>query len=484
MILALLVLVPAVLGLAAFFIRSIRADLAILLGASAAHLAAVGSLWMTGAGAGTESLLAIDVTGLLFLTITSVLFFAASLYSVPYLLEGTHDAQAGPHRFVPCLLWFLSAMTLVTATQNLALMWAAVEGTTLASAPLVYFYRRRGALEATWKYLLLCSVGIALALLGTFFLGIAASGVPGKESGLTLAAMLQAAPGMARPWLKAAFVLALVGYGTKMGLAPLHAWLPDTHSQAPSPVSALLSGALLNCAFLAILRFYQICLASGDSGFARALLLLFGFVSIAVACAFLIGQGDYKRLFAYSSIENMGVIAVGVGLGGAASYGAMLHAVNHSFCKAGLFFLAGNVLRNFGTTSAREVRGVFGRLPVTGALLAALFLAIGGAPPFGPFWSEFLIFQSALRGGAPWLAVLFLALLAVAFLGMAGVLLPMLQGSPLPLRAGESRSERRREPFLSVLTPLAMACGALLLGVWIPPVLSGALARAASMLGG
>jgi hydrogenase-4 component F len=473
-ILVFLVLLPAVLGLAAFFLASVRASLAILLAVSVAHLAAVASLWRAGGAAAAGALLAIDVTGLLFLTITSALFFAASLYSVPYLLAGTHDPQAGPRRFVPCLLWFLSAMTLVASTQNLALMWAAVEGTTLASAPLVYFYKRRGALEATWKYLLLCSVGIALALLGTFFLGIAASGVAGKESGLSLAALMQAAPGMSRPWLKAAFILALVGYGTKMGLAPLHAWLPDTHSQAPSPVSALLSGALLNCALLAILRFYQVCVASGDSSFARSLFLLFGFVSIAVACAFLVGQADYKRLFAYSSIENMGIIAVGIGIGGAASYGSMLHAVNHSVCKAGLFFLAGNLLRGFGTTSAHNVRGVFGRLPVTGALLAALLLAIGGAPPFGPFWSEFLIFQSALRGGAPWLAILFVALLAVAFLGMAGVVFPMLQGS----------SERRsREPLLSILTPLAMACGALLLGVWIPPVLSGALARAASLLG-
>jgi hydrogenase-4 component F len=234
----------------------------------------------------------------------------------------------------------------------------------------------------------------------------------------------------------------------------------------------------LNCAFLAILRFYQVCVASGDFAFAQTLLVLLGFVSMGVACAFLIGQGDYKRLFAYSSIENMGIMAIGVGLGGAASYGALLHAVNHSLCKAGLFFLAGNVLRAFGTTSTREVRGVLQRLPVTGVLLTALFLAIGGVPPFGPFWSEFLIFQAAINGSHPWLGLLFIALLAVAFLGMAGVLFPMLQGTP----AGQET--RSREPALSVLTPLAMACGALVLGIFIPPFLSEALARAASALGG
>ncbi len=478
MALAFLVVAPAVLGLAALAIRSVRVGLAILLGVAAAHLLTVASLWAGAAEPGPNALLRIDVMGLLFLSITSLLFLAASLYTVPYLLQGTHDPQAAPRRFVPCLLWFLSAMTLVTATQNLALMWAAVEGTTLASAPLVYFYKRRGALEATWKYLLLCSVGIALALLGTFFLGIAASGTAGSGAGLTLSALMQAAPSMAKPWLKAAFVLALVGYGTKMGLAPLHTWLPDTHSQAPSPVSALLSGALLNCAFLAILRFHQVCLASGDFAFAQTLLILLGFVSMGVACAFLIGQGDYKRLFAYSSIENMGIMAIGVGLGGAASYGAMFHAVNHSLCKAGLFFLAGNVLRSYGTTSVREVRGIFRRIPFTGILMAALLLAIGGAPPFGSFWSEFLIFQTAMRGPHAWLGILFFALLAVAFLGMAAVVFPMLQGTP------GGPGTRGRDPALSVLTPLAMTCGALVLGVFVPPFLSDALARAASALGG
>lgn len=473
-----LVLAPAALALLALAVKDLRAGLGILLGGALLHFAATASLWRGAPWTGFGTLLQLDVIGLIFLSITSALFLLVAVYTVPYVLRGTHDAQAAPHRFVPCLLGFLSAMTLVSVTQNLALMWAAVEGTTLASAPLVYFYRRRGALEAAWKYLLLCSVGIALALLGTFCLGVAASGLSGTGADLTLQALQSAAPSMARPWLKAAFVLALVGYGTKMGLVPLHTWLPDTHSQAPSPVSALLSGALLNCAFLAILRFFQVCLASGDFAFARTLLVVLGFVSIGVACAFMVGQTDYKRLFAYSSIENMGIMAAGVGLGGAATYGAIFHSVNHSLCKAGLFLLAGNVLRVFGTTSAHEARGVLARLPVTGVLMTALFLAIGGIPPFGPFWSEFLIFQAALKGPHAWVGVLLVALLAVAFLGMAGVLLPMLQGAP-----GE-RTTRTREPRLSVLPPLVLAATALAVGIYLPPTLADALLRAASMLGG
>jgi hydrogenase-4 component F len=475
--LALLVAIPALLGLLALYVESIRIDLAILLATAVLHLLATGALWLFPPGAALGPFLALDEAGRLFLSVTSVLFLAASLYMVPYVLLGTHDEQAAPHRFVPCLLWFLAAMTLVAVTQHLALMWAAVEGTTLASAPLIYFYRRRAALEAAWKYLLLCSVGIALALLGTFFLGIAAT-AHGNSAGLALPALTAAAPSMSRPWLKAAFVLAVVGYGTKMGLAPLHAWLPDAHSQAPSPVSALLSGALLNCALLAILRFYQVCIASGDSAFAQALLLLLGFVSIGVACAFMVGQRDYKRLLAYSSVENMGIVAVGVGLGGTASYAALFHVVNHSLCKAGLFFLAGNLLRAFGTTTAGEVRGTLGRLPVTGALVMALFLAIGGVPPFGTFWSEFLIFQSALRGPHPWLGVLFGALVAIAFLGMAGVLLPMLHGPP------GSPAPGVREPRLSIVPPLVLASGALVMGIHIPSMLADALHRAAGLVGG
>jgi hydrogenase-4 component F len=476
--LSLLVAVPAILGVVALASKDLRVALALLLGGAIAHLLATASLWAFGARPELDALLKLDLPGLLFLSITSVIFLAAALYTIPYILQGTHDEPSALRRFVPCLLWFLSAMTLVAVTQHFALMWAAVEGTTLASAPLVYFYRRRRALEAAWKYLIVCSVGIALALLGTFFLGIAAAGTSTGTPDLALPGLARAAPSMARPWLRAAFVLALVGYGTKMGLAPLHTWLPDTHSEAPSPVSALLSGALLNCAFLAILRFYQVCLASGDAQFARTLLIALGMGSLLLASAFMLSQRDYKRLFAYSSIENMGIMAVGMGLGGAASYGALLHAVNHSLCKAGLFFLAGNVLRSFGTTLAKDVRGVLARLPATGVLLVALVLAIGGAPPFGPFWSELLIFQSALGGAHAWLGITFLTLVAFAFWGMASVLLPMLSGGP---GAGEPRSAERG---LSVLPPLALASGALAMGLWIPSFLADALQRAAGVLGG
>ena len=245
MALLFLTLVPVLAGLLALAIKRVRINLGLLLVICFAHLATTVTLWFFPSQP-LGVVFALDLPGHLFLTITSVLFVVTSLYAVPYLLHTTHDPQASPHLFVPCLLWFLAAMTLTTVTQHLAVMWAAIEATTLSSAPLIYFYRRRSALAATWKYLLICSVGIALALLGTFFLGIAATGHSGGAPALLLGQLQAVAPDMARPWLKAAFIMALVGYGTKMGLVPMHTWLPDAHSQAPSPVSALLSEALLN----------------------------------------------------------------------------------------------------------------------------------------------------------------------------------------------------------------------------------------------
>ena len=477
MALLLLVALPAMMGLLALFIEDVRVDLVLLILTAATHFGITVAILASGHTPNWGLFLSIDQSSLLFLSITSALFFVVSLYTVQYILYGTHGEQLAPQYFVPCLMWFLAAMTLVCVTQNLAIQWAAIEATTLASAPLVVFYKRKEALEAAWKYLLICSVGIALALLGIFFLGIAASTAQTQGSSLQLSELVRHAPMMSRTWLRAAFVLALVGYGTKMGLAPLHTWLPDTHSQAPSPVSALLSGSLLNCALLSILRFFQVSLANGDAALARSMLLSLGFASMVIACAFMWGQKDYKRLFAYSSIENMGIIAIGVGLGGSAAGGAMLHAVNHSICKAGLFMIAGNMLREFGTTDAGQVQGLWRRLPMSGFMLMALLLAIGGSPPFGPFVSEWVIFQAAINQSRPLAAAAFVCLLALCFLGMANTTLPMLQGSatsPGPAREGR----------LSVLAPLTMLAASFALGVYLPPFLLRLTQFAAGTIGG
>jgi hydrogenase-4 component F len=433
--------------------------------------------------------LALDGPGRLFLGITSALFLAAAVYGLAALRreapgeradfeEGFLFDNAPEATFTACLLLFLAAMTLVTTSQAFGLLWVGVEATTLATAPLIYFHRHHRSLEAAWKYLLICSVGIALALLGNFFLAVAASGRGGTIS-LALPDLLHDAGALDRTWLRAAFLLFLVGYGTKMGLAPLHTWLPDAHSEAPSVVSALLSGALLNCALLGIVRIQQVCAAAGDAAFGQSLLVAFGLLSMAVAAVFIPGQTDYKRMLAYSSVEHVGILTLGIGLGGAGTFGGMLHAVNHSLAKAALFFVAGNILAEYRTKSTADVRGVLHVLPVSGVLWLAGFFAITGVPPFGSFASELTILKAALDQGHAAVAVAYLALLAVVFVGMATAVLGMAQGTPRDAEPVAARGEA----VFSVAPAGVLAAAVLLLGVWLPRFLRAAIEQAARALG-
>ncbi len=485
----LLVLIPALAGTAAFFIGPDPLRRGLLVSTAVVHAALSVATWIVPPAPALSGWLAEDALGRLFLTLTSLLFLAASFYAVAYLRgerdqphsdfeEGFLFSNAREASFTGCLLVFLAAMTLVTLSQHLGLLWVAVEATTLASAPLIYFHRHHRSLEATWKYLLICSVGIALALLGIFFLAVAATNPGTATVSLVLKDLLSDAPHLNLLWLKAAFVLMLVGYGTKMGLAPFHTWLPDAHSEAPSVASALLSGALLNCAFLGILRIHQICVASGLADFSGRLLLVFGLLSMAVAAIFITGQTDYKRMLAYSSVEHMGILAVGVGLGGAGLFGAMLHVINHSLTKAMLFMVAGNLLAVYRTKTTKDVSGALRVLPVSGLLWILGFLAITGSPPFGPFLSEFAILKAALDQGRAFVAIAYLILLAIILAGMATPALGMAQGTPrnnIIIPAGRSVA-------LSVV-PAILGAAILLMGIYVPPVLTRALHDAARLLG-
>jgi hydrogenase-4 component F len=495
MILALL-LTPTLAGLAALVIRHHGTRRAVLVLAAAAHAALTARLWFGPAPEAIPGWMAIDAASQLFLSITSALFLATAVYAVGYLYhEGRNQKEDFEEGFVftnfpeatftGCLLFFLATMTLVLVSRHLGLMWVAVEATTLASAPLIYFHRHHRSLEATWKYLLICSVGIALALLGNFFLAVAVHAESGHAVHLTFENLVAHARGLEPMWLKAAFILFLVGYGTKMGLAPLHTWLPDAHSEAPSVISALLSGALLNCAFLAVLRVHGVLVAAGLGDFSRDLLVLFGLVSLGVAAVFIIGQADFKRMLAYSSVEHMGILALGVGIGGVAGFGSMLHAVNHSLTKAMLFLAAGNILAAYKTKSTAEVRGLVRSLPVTGILWVAGFLAICGSPPFGPFLSELAILQGAITARQSLVAALYLAALAMVFVGMATIVLRMAYGLPAgeaPLVA-QSRSASAAEPLWSIVPPACLGLAVLVLGVYIPPGLSELLHQAAAAVG-
>lgn len=482
--------IPTVAGILAFFLRPDRWRRALLLLAASAHAGVTAATWVFPATPALGGWLLLDAPGRLFLSITSVLFLAAATYSVGYLRQESHAAHSDTEEgflfanapeasFTSCLLFFLAAMTLVTCSQRFGLLWVAIEATTLTSAPLIYFHRHHRSLEATWKYLLICSVGIALALLGNFFLAVAATSPKSAPVPLVLNDLLQHASQLQVPWLKAAFLLFLVGYGTKMGLAPLHTWLPDAHSEAPSLVSMLLSGALLNCAFLGILRAQQVCAAAGQAAFGQDLLVGFGLLSMVVAAVFIQGQTDYKRMLAYSSVEHMGILALGVGLGGGGAFGAMLHAVNHSLTKAMLFLVAGNILAAYHSKSTTEVRGVLRVLPMSGLLWVAGFFAITGSPPFGPFLSEFTILKAALDQGRDGVAIGYLVLLAMIFVGMTTVVLRMAQGEP---ESGGRHLAIRTEPVLTVAPAAALAAVVLLLGLYLPPALRQVIQEAADTL--
>lgn len=418
--------------------------------------------------------LILDPAGKIVLLVVSMLFFACSFYAVGYL---QHEHKLSNRVFCVCLPAFLGFMSLVTWSHHLGLMWVAIEATTLATAPLIYFDHTPSSLEATWKYLLVCSVGIALALLGTFFLAYS-SLHEGLASSLVFEDLLHNAPLLSKPWLHAAFVLLLVGYGTKMGLAPMHTWLPEAHSEAPSPVSAMLSGALLPCAFLAILRIYHICHAAGESAFTSRLLIFMGLFSMAVAGVFTVGQRDFKRLLAYSSVEHMGILALGIGIGGPALFGTMLHVVTHGLTKGVLFFSAGNIYHAYGSKNTDMVRGAISRLPVSGTLFLAGFLAITGSPPFGPFISEFAILNGAFDAGRFVTGGLYLFFLLVVFIGMGMTVLKVVQGS----EPEEVKNRPYHDGWLSTLPIMVLMALVLMLGLWIPAPLMALLNDAVRFL--
>ena len=364
----------------------------------------------------------VDILRWMLTGLTGALFVADLVQSVFYLREADRR-EGGEHlshrTYYVCLCAFFGAMLFALLAPSLPLMWVAVELTTLVSAPLIAYHRSRGALEAMWKYLLICSIGIGLALFGTMLVMHA---VELQEKGV--------AEGC-RMWFKVGFVFILAGYGTKTGLAPFHTWLPDAHSEAPAPVSALLSGALLNCSFFAIARFREIMPAE-IAGFCDAAMIFFGILSVAVAAVFMVRQTDFKRLLAYSSVEHMGLIVILFALFMRTPADLLLlalfaHIVFHSLTKTMLFQTAGNLLLAFGTRAIASVQGLGVSMKGHAALWLAGVLFICGMPPSVLFLTELgLVVRAPV-----WMSALVLALLFVVFAAMMKVALAMTMGEPV-----------------------------------------------------
>jgi hydrogenase-4 component F len=445
----------------------------VLICVSLIHLLIVVSFWISAPPGVLGGFLALDSLGMIILSILSVLFFAVSLYVPGYV---ANEQGRSNQVFTGCILFLLFSVTLVTLSQHLGLFWVAIASTTLISAPLINFHHRSHALEATWKYLVIGSVGIALALLGTFFLAISALQI----RSMILGDVLSQASMLSVPWLKLGVIFLVVGYGTKMGLVPMHSWKPDAYGEAPGPVGALLAGGLTNCAFLAFLRISQICHAANQAEFLRPILLVLGITSIAFASFCMLGQVDFNRLLAYSSIEHMGILILGLGLGGLGFYGSLFHAVNNAFSKGLIFLISGNLYQKYRSKRLSDIRGVTRVFPFTGGLLVAAMLAVTGIPPFGIFFSEWMILSAALATRHYGLAFFTLLFLSVVFIAFVSAVLKMARGVPDDTLVVRSK----KDSWDAILPPLLLAGVTLLLGFHGPSFLDQALKNSSALLGG
>jgi hydrogenase-4 component F len=424
--------------------------------------------------------LRLDALSAVFLLATAFVYATTAVFAVGYIRPaGSEERRTRYDRhFFAGLNVFAWAMAMVTLVNGLALLWVAVEVTTVVSALLVAIDDTDRSIEAAWKYVMIASMGLGIALLATVVMYFAGSSVLGSSYQLLYPDLLGAAGRFPAQVVRLSFVLAVLGYGTKMGLVPVHTWLPDTHSESPTPISALLSGSLLAVSFYAILRFYQVTLRAVGPSFPRAVLLAFGLASLALAALYLTRQRDLKRLFAYSSIEHMGVLTIGMSFAAPiAVVGVLLHVLAHAAAKGTAFFGAGSVARKFGTKDMARIRGGVGALPWSGPMLVLAVLALCALPPFGIFRSEFLIVSGGLADPHDAVVAVFLVLVILATLGLTwfGVR-TMLTPSPCTVVAGETSS-------WIVAAMLAGLVGLAVLGVHPPGQLSGLLTRAAHELG-
>ncbi len=422
----------------------------------------------------------IDPLNVFLVTLTAFVSFTTSLFSRPYMrIEVEHGRVKPQHLRLYHSMYqlFIAAMLIALTSNNLGLLWVAMEAATLSTVLLVTLYRTPASLEAGWKYFILCSVGIAQALFGTILLYFAAERVLGG-SGMTalLWTNLNEVKGQLEPAvLTLAFVFLLVGYGTKVGLAPLHNWLPDAHAEGPTPISAVLSGLLLNVAIYAVVRCKVLVEGSLQSELPSRMLMAFGLLSVVLAAFFLWRQKDAKRLFAYSSIEHMGIITFAFGMGGpVANFAALLHMTVHSLTKSAIFFSVGHAAQKTGTQIIDDIRGLVTVSPTVGWGLMMGSLAILGLPPFGVFASEFLILTTAMRQ-EPWSTPILLLALGIAFAAIFRRVQPMVFGETTAKRLPHSPA------LLPVFAHLAIV---LLLGVFIPPYLADWYRMAAALIAG
>jgi hydrogenase-4 component F len=485
-VVAILLLAPLIGGLLAWSLRGRAAEGVALIAFCVAAVAGLGlatAVPAVGRVTAFGGVVSVDALGAYILGLTIVVAGLALWASPRYIRYELAHGELQPKdegHYYALLLWFVATLVAVPLVDNLGLLWVAIEATTIVSALLVGINRSPEAIEAAWKYLILGTVGVGFALLATVFAYASSIHVLGESSdALNWTRLMSIAPQLNPSLLRLSFVFALAGYGTKIGLVPFHTWLPDAHSQAPSPVSALLSGVSITAALYALIRFNLITVAGVGPAFSSNLLIFFGLLSMAVALPFMIRQEDVKRLLAYSSIEHMGLLVVGVGFGGPiALLGVALHIGLHALTKATLFLSAGALVQKYGSRRLSAIRGTLRAAPVAGGALGGGILLLGGLPPSGIFVTEFAIVVGGVtRGYGPAAAVAAL-LLALCFVAMAVHGSRIVWGHSGPIDAAKSfdggLALRLAAPLLAVVV----------LGLWTPGPVATALDSIRTILGG
>lgn len=481
-------IVPGATALLCFILKQKRAtEWVHLVGSTVTSILALWLVWRVaalGAVTGADHFFHVDALGAVVIAIIAIVGWTAALHSIGYIRHEMREGVIDPKQFRQYYFWyhlFIASMLIVCMVNNMGLLWVGIEATTIVTAFLVAIYRKGEALEAAWKYLMICGAGIAVALLGVILLYSSAVHSLGPSHDILNWSFLKN-PDVQLPssMVSLAFVFIMVGLGTKIGFAPLHFWLPDAHSQAPSPVSAVLSGVLLNCAMLVLIRFAVVAEHMIGEPIIRQLFVGFGLLSILVAFPFIVVQRDFKRMLAFSTVEHMGIIAVAIGLGGTLGFtAALLHMFNHSMVKSMLFLLAGNMVQKYGTKQMPRISGLMRAMPTTGFLLVIGALAITGVPPFNIFTSEFSIIAAGFSQKHPVVASLMIAGVALIFGAMMFHFVKMLLGTP---REKQATGELSRWSTFPLLLPFVFVVA---FGIYIPPAVYGLIRQAATvMMGG
>ncbi|HNW81496.1 MAG TPA: proton-conducting transporter membrane subunit [bacterium] len=426
-LLLILAILPVVTALICLILKSWKVQYALTLSSSLIHLAVSFGIFIGYFTPGTTFMFGFDALSKLFLLVLSNTYFWIVLVSYSYIkLPVESDSTSGKKYYFMLMNFYLVANTAAVLSNHFGMYWVAVEMTTLSVAPLVYYSRSEESLVAMWKYLFIVSVGIAFAFIGILFLALSAKGTILDGEQLYFAEYMKNAATLSPIWLKASFIFIFVGLSTKIGIAPMHSGDIDATSSAPSPIAALFSGTLRITALLGVLRMFQIIRPTGSFEFAKGLLIIGGLFSIFVAFIYMFRVTDYKKMVAYSSVEHLGIIALGIGTGGIAFIGALYHIVFNSMTKVGLFLCAGKIHLKYNSRNVSDIFSVLNRLPWTGWIFFISFFAVSGIPPFGFFFSEIRIFEGVFFSDRPYLLIIAMIFLLFIFINMGHTVFKML----------------------------------------------------------